>query len=117
LIAFKENEAGEVIWMTTSPFIYINQRKPSPSKVSVSFTKKELKGFTGTYSIGGSTYFVITSQNDKLLVSVNNGIPSELIAKSKTSFFSPENNATIRFLENATEIDFNGNTLKCTKIN
>ena len=115
MIAFKENENGTIAWMTTGPFVYFKLENSPPEKVSVSFKKKELQKFTGSYVVNNSTSFTITRLGQKLSVSVNNGNSSELVATSKTSFYSPENNATIRFVGNDTEIELNGTVLKCTK--
>lgn len=116
LIAFKENKKGEIVWMTTGPFVYFRLQKPSSTdKTPLSFTEKELESFTGIYTVSSSIAFTISRQKDKLAVKVNDGPPSELIATSKNSFFSPENNATIRFLAKTTAIEVNGDTLMCTK--
>lgn len=94
LIAFKENENGEIIWMTSGPFVYENL---NPTKSKINFTKKELDNLTGTYALYNNTSFKITRIKNNLVVSVNNAEATELIARSKTAFFSRQYNATITF--------------------
>lgn len=117
MIAFKQDAQGKIVWMTTGPFVYFKTENSKNRRPAVSLSKQELNGFTGSYTMNGSTHFIISRVNNKLFVSVNNGTLSELIPTSKTSFFSAENNATIRFENNIIEIDINGTTLTCTKNN
>lgn len=114
IVAFKENENGEVTSMTTGPFVYFNI-KTQKSKIKLS--RREQNDLVGTYAIDEKTSFMILKKKNKLLVSVNNAGPLELIARSKNSFFLQEYNATIFFLQNnEVEIDLNGKKLKVTKI-
>jgi hypothetical protein len=113
LIAFKKNEKGKIMSMTTGQFVYFNLNAINQK---FEFTKKELEDFIGTYKIDQTTSFKISRENGNLTVSVNNNHATGLIAKSKNSFYSKENNATIEFVKkDEAEIQINGTIMKAKK--
>ncbi len=113
LIAFKKNEKGKIMSMTTGQYVYFNLNAINKN---LEFTKKELEEFIGTYKIDQTTSFKISRENGNLTVSVNNNHATGLIAKSKNSFYSKENNATIQFVKkDEAEIQINGTIMKAKK--